>query len=965
MNKKKNQFDREKAKAFVNVKPTIEDKNCFDNIFFGYTEKESSIMNPNYRIFHECVWEALEDSGYFPDAVGGNISLYAGCNSDLNWRIYAELKNRNQLVNDFKLKYMSDRGHLASLISYKLNLKGPAFFVDTACSTSLSCVHLACRGLLLGEAKLAIAGGISLGTDTSLGYYHEEGMINSSDGHCRAFDKKSSGTVPSEGVGVVVLKRLDEAIADKDHIYGVIKASSANNDGNRKVGYTAPSVEGQMECIKLAQRTAGIKYNLINYIETHGTGTRLGDPIEVEALNMAFENDNSINCPLGSVKTNIGHTDYASGVIGLIKTVLCLKNKQLPASLNFENPNPMINFNEGPFYVNTGLKTLEKTNTPLIFGLSSFGIGGTNIHMILEEAPETSKTNTKLEYKILPISSKNSESLKKYISKLIFFLKETKDVDLEDVSYTLSVGRKHFDYRHHVVFRDRDELLNNLEKIKGHDSLNRKKMKPIVFAFSGRGAQYVNIGKELYKSEPVFKAKIDECFKIINEINQIDCSKVLFQDVTSKNLDKINDVIFTDLILFSIQYAIANVIQSLGVQASCMLGIDTGELVCLCLSNVLSLKEALSIVAKRSELLKKCTRSTKLVVFVSPDKALKYVNENIVLRTLNSNSEVVFSGTSKEIDELQKQLTDVDIISSKLSSRNYDVLDDNFDRLDFENCISRVNWKPPETPIISCVTGQKIDLEKLKTIDYWMKLTFDTLNCIEGLNTLKSQYQNALILEFGLNSYSQAFKQLINNSSNQLKPLEIIRHINSDSNENELLLRCLGQIWQIGVDINWKTYLNKSNQGRIPLPTYSFIPNKFASEVNIEEFFNQIFDKPGQCSNINQYENATQQSENNGNDKAFINQESDNIITMDKENIAKRLKLIFEDILEVSVELDEEFMDIGGDSLSGMLLINAINKNFLIDLKLNDLFDLQTIQKITEYIISMKPVGEQRKTMVI
>lgn len=458
-------LEKEREKGFVNVHSRMKDKEHFDAAFFNYTEIEAALMNPLHRIYHECVWQALEDSGYTAEAVNGEISLYAGSSSDLNWKLYAFHRNMDKKVDDITLDLISDRNHLASLISYNLNLKGPAFTLNTACSTSLSSVHLACRGLLLGEAQLAVAGGISLSTDTQMGYYYNEGSIMSKDGYCRPFDDDATGTVFSEGAGVVVLKRLDEAIKDNDHIYAVIKGSAANNDGNRKAGYTAPSVQGQMECIRAALKTARVGHQTIDYIEAHGTGTKLGDPIEIEALNMAFEKDTTFTCAIGSVKSNLGHTDTASGVIGLIKAALSLHHKQIPASLHSDQPNSEIDFNAGPFYINDKLREWEKNGeTCRRAGVSSFGIGGTNVHVVLEESPKREASAIdESPKKHLLLSAKSLEALRKYMANLRTFLQKNEDIDLDDLCYTMAVGRNHFKFRTCISFLNREELLRKIK----------------------------------------------------------------------------------------------------------------------------------------------------------------------------------------------------------------------------------------------------------------------------------------------------------------------------------------------------------------------------------------------------------------------------------------------------------------------------------------------------------------------
>ncbi|MEM9921820.1 MAG: polyketide synthase, partial [Bacteroidota bacterium] len=404
--------------TFIRRVPDLTGKDTFDASFFDYTPDEAGMLGPQNRIFHECVWEAFEDAGYVPDEVKGLVGLYGSASNDMNWRIFAKMANQEQRITDFLLKHISDKDFLPPMISYKLNMRGASMNLGSACSSTLVGIHLACRALIFGEVNVAAAGGAFISTDKQFGYRHEEGSILSSDGHCRAFDKDSSGTIIGEGAGAVILKRLVDAQKDGDHIYAIIKGSAVNNDGGRKIGLTAPSVEGQAECIKMAQRFARVKADSIRFIETHGTGTSLGDMIEIAGLNAAFgEQEHRI--PLGSVKSNIGHLDTVAGLAGLMKATLSLKYKQLPASLHFNEPNPMVDFKAGPFYVNKELQTIESIGTqPLRAGVSSLGVGGTNAHTILEEAPALEQSKEGRPFKIFTLSAKTKRSLQTYVDKL-------------------------------------------------------------------------------------------------------------------------------------------------------------------------------------------------------------------------------------------------------------------------------------------------------------------------------------------------------------------------------------------------------------------------------------------------------------------------------------------------------------------------------------------------------------------
>ncbi|HTI09013.1 MAG TPA: type I polyketide synthase, partial [Puia sp.] len=441
----------------------LQNKDCFDHGFFGYSPEEAALMDPQIRFLHQHCWGALEDAGYASGIEKKKIGLFAGASVNSMWQIYAHSKSANTAVDSLYLKMITHPNFIATLVSYKLNLRGPSLYVDSACSTSLMAVHLACRSLLTRECSMALAGGVSIQTVIRRGYIYQEGQVSSNDGHCRAFDAAASGTAAGEGAGIVVLKRLSEAISDKDHIYAVIKATAINNDGSQKAGYTTPSVKGQVDCILTAQKLANVPPRSISYVETHGTGTRLGDPVEIRALNEAFATGGGEKfCAIGSVKTNIGHLDTAAGVAGLIKTALCLQHRQLPPSLNFREPNPEIDFSAGPFYVNTTLQEWQhKGDVPLRAGVSSFGIGGTNAHAILEAAPERQATDAGRPYKLLTVSAKTAQSVQRYLDSLTDFL-SGQDPNLADLCYTLQTGRKEFGYRQSLTFKDRDELLHLL-----------------------------------------------------------------------------------------------------------------------------------------------------------------------------------------------------------------------------------------------------------------------------------------------------------------------------------------------------------------------------------------------------------------------------------------------------------------------------------------------------------------------
>ena len=608
--------------AFVKTNGgNLEDKEYFDASFFDYSYREAVVMNPQTRLFHECVWEALENAAYDPLSYEGLIGLFAGAVSGYEWKqMIASLDESETLqINDMVL---AESDIITLHVSYKLNLTGPSITLQTTCSSSLVAVDAACRALLTGQCNMALAGGVALYLPGKKGFIYREGMINSADGHCRAFAAEASGTVDGEGAGVVLLKLLEDAVADRDYIYAVIKGSACNNDGYRKVSFTAPGVKGQVEVIKTAMQMAEVEPESIGYIEAHGTGTILGDPIEIEALKEAFNTDRKGYCALGAVKSNIGHLAAAAGVSGLIKTVLVLKNRLLPPCLHFQTPNPKIDLDNSPFYVNTKLKKWPDKKNPLRAGVSSFGFGGTNAHVVLEEWPEDVRQKTEDgtqgtgdgPYQLILLSAKTPGALDKMAVNLKEYMKKNPAVSLPDTAYTLQVGRRPFPYRQVVVGSNVEEIIEALET--PQETGESKSIPPVtnenplvVFMFPGQGSQYVNMGLELYRSQPVFRREMNRCFEILNSLLDYDIKEILYpthpapsghpsqegsrggspcppsgqeqtylpSPVTRHLSPDINQTEIAQPLLFAFEYALARMLMDWGIQPGGMMGHSIGE----------------------------------------------------------------------------------------------------------------------------------------------------------------------------------------------------------------------------------------------------------------------------------------------------------------------------------------------------------------------------------------------------
>ncbi len=583
--------------GYVPAKGVIQEADGFDAAFFGYTQREARVMDPQVRVFHECAWWALEDGGYGSGTYDGGIGLYVGAAPGLNWAMLNRAGGENP-DGGFSDDLLMNRDHMATWISYRLNLKGPALFVQTACSTSMVAIHLAANAVANGECGMALAGGVKVSPRPVEGYLYREGMIVSPDGHCRAFDAAAGGTLAGEGAGAVLLKPLEKALQDRDHIYAVITGSALNNDGSQKVGYTAPSVEGQAAVIRAAHRMAGVSAETIGFVEAHGTATDLGDPVELEALKLAFQTPKKGFCAIGSVKSNIGHLDTAAGVAGFIKAALTVSERRIPPSLHFHSPNPRIDFIDTPFYVSSRAETWENEGHPPRAGVSSFGIGGTNAHMVLQEAPAEARRrepSPKDEYHLFVLSARTEKALERLSTGVAAFLKQHPGLDPADVAYTLQVGRKAFKYRRLALCRDLAEAAAAFDADETGTSAVREvqvKDRPAVFRFPGEDAFYVNMGLELYREEPLFREELDRCFRVLDQLPGTgrECKSVLYPDPGEQAGDPGS---MARPLSAAFQYALARLLMSWGITPRAAGGRGAGHPIAACISGTLSLEEAL------------------------------------------------------------------------------------------------------------------------------------------------------------------------------------------------------------------------------------------------------------------------------------------------------------------------------------------------------------------------------------
>lgn len=800
----------------------MKDKEYFDAHFFRYLPNEAEILAPQTRIFHECAWEALEDAGYDSTSYSGTIGLYAGSSSVVLWEALVDFSGMQAGMDRLHSSNLSSKEFLCSQTSYKMKLTGPSVYLQTACSTSLVAINSACRALLTGECTMALSGGVSFSL-MNTGYVYEEGMISSKDGHVRAFDSKATGSVSGEGAGVVVLKLLKNAIKDGDNIHAIIKSSYTNNDGDEKVGFTAPGVNGQAKVIRSAIRMAGIEPESISYLETHGTATALGDITEMEALKLAYNTSKRNYCAIGSVKTNIGHCDAAAGVAGFIKTVLSLKHRQIPPSLNFEKPNPHIGFERSPFYVNTQLKKWENSEYPLRAGVSSFGIGGTNAHVILEEAPAREASSAGKPYQLLLLSARTPSALERMADNLANWLQENRNVNLADVCYTLQAGRKEFPFRRKLLCENVDQAISALrdeQKKKSQVHKTGTQKQKLVFMFSGLGSQYLGMCKELYTAEPLFKEEVDKCVSLLLELTGQDIKPVLFASTGDKAIA--HDIETGQYLVFIIEYAIAKLLMWWGIKPSAIIGYSFGEYVAACIAGVFTMEDALRIIHKRGQLMKGMPAGVMLSVPLTANEVAPLLNENISL-AIDNGSSCVVAGAEEPVAAFEALIKEKRLLCMRLEATravHSHLMEGAMEAL--QEFIESIALHAPSIPYISNVTGDWITDNDATDPLYWAKHLRHTVLFYKGIKTLLDS-DKYIYAEIGPGGDISA---LVNRELEQAgikeRALNFVKPEGNSTNDSKYLVNKLGQLWQYGVQIDWGSYYKGEKRYRVSLPAYPF-----------------------------------------------------------------------------------------------------------------------------------------------
>lgn len=831
--------------SYVKAFPELSGAADFDARFFNLSAKEVEYIDPQHRVFLECAVHALENAACDPKRYGSNVGVFGGTNPNsyqlltlrsriLSGAFGSPTRVFETLESDLMFFLGGDKDYLATRVSYKLDLRGPSLTVQTACSTSLVAVHLACQSLLLGECDVALAGAVSAtpGSYLKLGYAIYSGMT-SPDGHCRPFDDGANGTIFGDGVGVLVLKRLDRAIADRDNIRAVIRGSAINNDGSSKVGYAAPSLEGQASVIVEALAVAGVSASTIDYVEAHGTGTSLGDPIEVASLTRAFQRSTSKKgfCGLGSVKSNIGHLNTAAGVAGLIKVILALENERIPPSINFTAANRQIVFEDSPFQVVSASRPWPRTSAPRRAGVNAFGVGGTNAHVVVEEAPVIGSMPSRRHWHVLPISAKSATALRSLSESLIERLSAMPDGQLADVAHTLAVGRSAHKYRRAVVCSDMASAIEGLGA-PTREAVAVRDPSPVCFMFPGQGAQRINMGRGLYESEPAYRAAFEKCADILRK-EFIDLPGIVFSDVISEEAasERLRSTELAQPALFSVSYALAALWEARGIRPVGMIGHSVGEFVAACLAGVMRLEEALRVVVARGRLMQQQPVGSMLIVPVSSENIGELIGSELSIAAFNAPNAVVVSGREAAISALEVLLRQRGISGARLRTSHafHSTLMDGA-VAPFVKLMGSIELQPPKEPYVSNVTGTWITAEQAINPDYWGEQLRAPVRFADGLATLLTNAPG-ILLEVG------AGRSLTVLARQNTKPSVMPALIASlpapgDSRaEQKDFHQALADAWVSGGAVDLDGQYDQEERCKVELPGYPFERETFLPPV--------------------------------------------------------------------------------------------------------------------------------------
>ncbi len=815
---------------YVRRKGTLDAVDCFDAPFFGYPPREALLMDPQQRLFLEVAWQALEHAGYGGGANAGRVGVYGGTGRAA-YLLHFLSTNPGSASELFQTTILNDKDFLSTRVAYKLDLRGPALSVQTACSTSLVALHLACQQLLQDDCDLALAGGVSIEVPHGAGYLYQEGHILSPDGRCRAFDAGSGGTVRGSGGALVALKRHADAVADGDTIWAVIKGSAINNDGGAKVGYTAPGIDGQAAVIEQALRRAGVDARSIGLVEAHGTATPLGDPIEVAALTQVYRRytADSGYCLLGSVKSNVGHLDAAAGVTGLIKATLALHHGVVPATLHFDSPNPKLGLEHTPFSVNNKLVAWPATTSPRRAAVSSFGIGGTNAHVILEQATQVSSPAGGLPAQLLTLSARSEPALAALAANLATYLAAHPEANLADVAYTLQLGRAQLPLRRAVSCASHAQAVAALSAPAPAVSAAPAAKPRVTFMFPGQGLQKVNMGRELYAEAPQFRACVDDCARMLMPLLECDLRTLLYPEPeqVAAAAARLAQTSITQPAMFVVEYALARQLMHWGVRPDAMIGHSLGEFVAACLAGVMSLPDALKLVATRGALVQQLPAGDMLAVEARPEQLAQFLDAGVSLAVVNGPQACVLAGTPAAIDAVEPAVVAAGLRCKRIPTSHAfhsAMLDPILEK--FQTLVEEVELHAPRIPYITNVTGGWVTPELATDPAHWVRHLRQTVLFAQGLERLLDT-PDGIYLEVGP---GQTFSAILRRHPARAN----VRHAGptlaggAEPSDCAALLHSVGQVWaHHGDEPDWRKLQLDQPRRRVGLPVYPFDRHRY------------------------------------------------------------------------------------------------------------------------------------------
>ncbi|MGE2716625.1 type I polyketide synthase [Mycolicibacterium litorale] len=937
--------------AYVRRAPLLSGIDEFDADFFGFPPQMARMMDPQHRLFLQCAWHAMEDAGTDPTRFDGSIGVYATSGASI-YLLHNLLSHHDpdtvfgqgatfDLVN---MSLLNDKDYLATRVSHQFDLRGPSLTVQTACSSSMVAIHSACQSLLSGESDMALAGGVSLRVPHQVGYWHEPGSMVSGSGHCRPFDAQADGTVFGSGVAVVVLKPLQAALDDGDRIHAVIKGSAINNDGSTKMTYAAPNGSAQADVIAEAHAVAGVDAATISYVETHGTGTPLGDPIEIEGLRKAFGVSTTARtgpCAVGSVKSNIGHLAEVSGIAGLIKTILCLQHKAIPATLHYTEPNPALDLDRGPFVVQSRYSEWECDGVRRA-GVSSFGVGGTNVHLVVEEAPPLPVRETSHGTRVLRFSARTPESLHDLRSALAARLADPDDLDLDldDVAFTLAERRPER-IRAAAVVHDREDAAATLlssdsdnvfvgEFVEAAENAEDDEHR-LVFLFPGQGAQHPEMARGLYDAEPVFAAAFDECAAGFSSELGVNLHDEIF-GAAGADLERTDRA---QPALFTVEYALGQLISSYGVQAAAYAGHSIGEYAAATLAGVFDLPTAITVVSARARLMHASAPGAMVALGVGPDEVAPHLFEGLDLAAVNDPASCVVSGSPEDIRTFSNNLRKQGVVARRVRTSHAfhsGLMDPVVPQ--FADVLAGVQLQPPRIPLLSNVTGTWLTDTEATDPAVWARQIRATVRFADELDVALAHPRRVLV-EVGPGGTLTGSAVRHPTWGDGHRAVRLMRHQVQKRDDRDAFLLALGQLWAAGVDVDWSR-LSGGEPRRVTLPGYPFAREKHW----VEPAHDPGRDRPS------------------GSGAPAANEPvREKVAAHNGHTVEEKLQQVWRDCLGVpSIDPEQNFFEIGGDSLIAIgIAMNATNQG--LELTPQDLYEHPTVSALAAAVTARSAAG--------